>query len=157
MSLAILVRLWPRLNITRTQLAVITSSRTPEFRPGICENTLTGRYVSGQVDRYQRIQNICRKVGHQNLGVVGVLVFGQHSSQSLGIIHVFRDLDFLHFITEKKMKEVIHFIQHSFLYSSQYNACQNVLKLIKSPLDLEHRVKISSSVPPFLSREVLEK
>lgn len=57
---------------------------------------------------HQRIQNICCKVSHQHLGVESIFVFGQHSSQSFGIIHVFRDFDFLHFVTGKeKMKNKI--------------------------------------------------
>lgn len=59
-----------------------------------------------------RIQNICCKVGHQHLGVISVFIFGQHSSQSFGIIHIFRDLDFLHFITEEKKENRFSYISH---------------------------------------------
>lgn len=79
-----------------------------------------------------RIQNICCEVGHQHLGIISVFVFGQHSSQSFGIIHVFRDLDFAHFVTRKQINKIkikktvqsyifFFFFTHAFFYFCQYN------------------------------------
>lgn len=59
----------------------------------------------------QRIQDVCCKVRYKHLGVICVLVFGQHCAQCLGIIHVFRNFDFFSLVSARHEEKHQTFVE----------------------------------------------